>query len=387
MKGRSETMSRGDSGKRRATGALRRSLGSPTLFLSRAIGSAATVASVAVSAAAAPAFAAQGCPNEALRGGLSANLPDCRAYEMVTPPYKEGYRAGSLFISPDGSHAIFRTTGIFAGAKNGGEVGPPYEVARGGSGWTTSALEPPITRFAAARKYDDASVDLQRTLWELHTPEQSVYTHDYFIRGPDGAFALVGPAFAESVEAGPRGSTLIDPGAGSPFYAGASADLGKVLFSIAANPTLKEARNPLWPGDATALVGETYPSLYEYAGTGNTEPELVGVENRGPLAGSPHRNEGAKLISKCGTQLGSSGGREEYNAVSASGATVFFTAMGKENESCERVEGPRRELRHRRGAGRGPELPRWTSRRAAQIPGDGKLRQRRQRLEASWLSK
>ena len=45
---------------------------------------------------AAPAEAPAACPNTALRTGASADLPDCRAYEQVTPVDKEGSR-GSCF--------------------------------------------------------------------------------------------------------------------------------------------------------------------------------------------------------------------------------------------------------------------------------------------------
>lgn len=68
-----------------------------------------------------------------------------------------------------------------------------------------------------------------------------------------------------------------------------------------------------WPFDATTGPGET---LYEYTGTGNSQPVLVGVT--GP-AGS------TDLISTCGTLLGR-GSIEFTNALSADGGTVFFTA-------------------------------------------------------------
>ncbi len=82
--------------------------------------------------------------------------------------------------------------------------------------------------------------------------------------------------------------------------------------------------NYVWPGDETVSppVGSGRDSLYEYVGTGNSEPVRVGVDSSG------HQ------ISECGTSLGypyeggftSLQGDELYNAISApSGLRVFFT--------------------------------------------------------------
>jgi len=76
--------------------------------------------------------------------------------------------------------------------------------------------------------------------------------------------------------------------------------------------------------------------MYEYTGTGNTAPTLVGVSGG---AGS------TSLISQCGTFLGSPAFEgSAYNAVSESGQTVFFTALGADDQTCTGAQPPVDEL-------------------------------------------
>jgi hypothetical protein len=82
-------------------------------------------------------------------------------------------------------------------------------------------------------------------------------------------------------------------------FTGASENLSDTLF-IADSPFGGET-DTLWPGDTTLEGG--LASLYEYAGTGSAEPELVGVRNQTSLAaaarleGKSHIDEAARLIS------------------------------------------------------------------------------------------
>lgn len=85
------------------------------------------------------------CPNKALRGGPSALLPDCRAYELVSPPGARNvtnHFNGS--VSDDGSHVAFRSLGgVFAEAEQNTQN--PYTSHRGASGWTTVSVGAPVT--------------------------------------------------------------------------------------------------------------------------------------------------------------------------------------------------------------------------------------------------
>ncbi len=254
------------------------------------------------------------CPNEALEG-FREYLPDCRAYEMVTPPFKDGDLIDVPAVSGDGSRVLETSFSGYAGAGGSSEYGSYYELVRSGSGWVTSALDPPAALFSAP-KLDAVGDRFDRTLWVMRSPSQSAYASDLYVREADGSFVSVGPALPPPVADGPPGGSYPQqPGVQNRNVVGASSDLSRVLF------VANRGEGGYWPGDTT----EGSSSLYEYVGTGNSQPVLVGVSDGGTVANGKTLPAG-RLISGCETRLGGSEG-DLYNAVSASGETVFFTAL------------------------------------------------------------
>lgn len=306
-----------------------RAFGSRVAFAAVVVGAVLLVAPVV--ALAAGDVDQANCPFETEASpGFRSFLPDCRAYELVTPPYTGGQYVLSELeapppVSADGEHVLGFALAGFAGAENVeeaalGDYGAVYEFSRTSSGWSTESLEPPASQYAR-RHFEVASSDLSRSLWKLVVQSkegEEVGVPEVFtfaireVAGGQARFVGVGPAEPPGAQPSVGGEHELQ-------IAGASRDLSHIV--------LASEFNELWPGDTTR---EGYESLYEYAGVGNQEPVLVGVSNAEPLEGGAHRNEGAKLESECGTRLGSAHEASTYNAISASGAVVYFTALHAE---------------------------------------------------------
>jgi hypothetical protein len=93
------------------------------------------------------------CPNQAFRSGASADLPDCRAYEMVSPVDKNGSDIKNLVqaesyptrldqSSTDGERFTYSSSAAFGDAVSA-PFAAQYLATREASGWSTHAISPP----------------------------------------------------------------------------------------------------------------------------------------------------------------------------------------------------------------------------------------------------
>jgi hypothetical protein len=236
-------------------------------------------------------------------------LPDDRAYEMVTPPFKNGAAIGYALstrysISGAGSSLIAYSIQCFAGSPEctgiRGKLGNPFELNRTSGGWVTTPLAPPATQFGEENSAWLAGADTGDALFSM--PTGPAGEDEWYREGAPGSFQPIGPA-------NPPGDTGVNSFATEAHLA--TADLSHLVWQTVL---------PFWPFDATKGSGnEQNPSVYEYAGTGNEKPLLVGVTGR----------EGSdELISTCATLIGDSIIFRTQDALSANGRTVYFTATG-----------------------------------------------------------
>jgi hypothetical protein len=196
-----------------------------------------------ISACISNAALSSSCPNEALRTGPSAALPDCRAYEQVSPLNKNGFAAyggGAPHVSSSGEALEYANLEAFPGAK-GDTINAAHVSTRTGGGWQTTEWTPQVTKPAVARVYLVSytfSPDLTQAILQVPylplTPEATPYVLNLFRGNATGEYSLIDsnpPAIpAEGLCEPQLLATTCWVSNDRSGFAGASNDFSHVLF-------------------------------------------------------------------------------------------------------------------------------------------------------------
>ena len=167
--------------------------------------------------------AAPSCPNEASRTGASGALPDCRAYEQVTPAekggaqdiFKYGANAEGVRVGEDGEHFLMHAPGVQWGPSPDSSASN-YLFSRTTQGWQMTSLTPGAAGPDSYRP-DLLSADLGEAALEVG------WATDFASSSPNLEFE-VGPA------GGPYATAASVPRAFHTEWVAASADQGKVVL-------------------------------------------------------------------------------------------------------------------------------------------------------------
>lgn len=273
---------------------------------------------------AAPPPGSEHCTNEAARTGPSATLPDCRAYEQLTPTDKssavQDMDVSSTFSSPsvDGERLALLTL-VTLGPEP--QLGGSFSVfTRTPAGWGLASVKP---SGSGSTVYGHQILDPELSHVGVDATTQ-------YPRSTDNTFQV-------GVAGGPFAAVAATPsedhhGVGGDELLGASRDYSHVIFG--------SVDHALLPGEPTGTNEKAF-DLYEWAGGAEcgqpgSSCRLVNVTGEGAQA---------KVIGKCGATLGDGelfsatmGGHGlAHNAVSDDGSKIFFTApdpQGGGEEGC-----------------------------------------------------
>jgi hypothetical protein len=242
------------------------------------------------------------CPNEQLRAEqpYGPRLPDCRAYEMVSPLEKDDYDAISptydaTRASPSGEALTWESEGSFVDAE-GHQFLNQYVARRGADGWSTHPITPPyIAYYTLTRDPYEAMA---------FTPELSegVAATDVPLTGE--ALPEYENLYLVDLASTPLSYRLVTNG--KPY--------GKARHQIATDP-------PEVAGVATDLSHVVYTELEHVSEWVNGTLSLTSITPEG----EPMKSAEAGGGQQPGRDYTPSRDNDSWRSVSADGSRVFFT--------------------------------------------------------------
>jgi hypothetical protein len=271
-----------------------------------------------------PGSAPETCPNAQARTEqpYGQALPDCRAYELVSPIQKNDQDVeaidsrASVFdkaSGPEASAITYQATGSFseAGASEprGAQKVNRYISRRGATGWSTQNIQPRGVAYESGKYGDGAFEEL------LFTPDLStglLFSEDVALVGgePEGYVNLYVADLASSPvsyqtvsNVTPPGQKPYTEGTERPQAAGVSTDLSHVVFQ----------QNAVLTEGASSPAGG-FKHIYEWVAGKLSQVDIspTGTQfEHDDEVGAPAREIPAQ---------------DTWHAVSADGQRVFFTA-------------------------------------------------------------
>ncbi len=303
------------------------------------------------------------CPNEDTRGGFSAALPDCRAYELVTPTgatsaqpdtgdFEGGVRASA---GTDGNWVAFPAGEVMPGSQS---AGLEFIAARGPGGWSIEDALPlqSYTDDRCTTKYNGVvkaySAELTKEVVLVNNNNGSGHESS----NCHGAAVEIVPGepleeenllVRDNENATYRLINLTPPGVipTPPSLLATSADLNVVVFSERAKLTPEAENNTVntyeWREGVVRLLQFESPSGAPVAGT------LLSISNDGAemfFTADGHLyvrlNGGERTVQLDHAQGGSGpGGGGALAAVTADESQVFFTDNATAGLTSDTVPG------------------------------------------------
>ncbi|MBO0746709.1 MAG: fibronectin type III domain-containing protein [Acidimicrobiaceae bacterium] len=279
------------------------------------------------------------CPNDEFRGGPSGRLPDCRAYEQVSPVDKNGDDVtggqGAIEGSPAGDAITFIALGGVPGGQ-GAQDFPLYFALRGPGDWTTQGVFPPASFGRNARiqgwapdlsEFFSVSADSQAqgfSLLSRSAVDGSITTIAppmpnaravAFDGSADGSrvFFSSRTRFTPDAISGNSNLYLWDRATNSLTLASvlpASAGGGPVLATVASYPRDRNVVSD--DGDRLTFASVSNPEIYQRQGLNTPTPQTVDVSASQAASPDPNGHKPAVFVT-----------------ATPDGSKVFFTSCEK----------------------------------------------------------